>query len=101
MLPSHATWPDGGISTEAGIAEMQQRMETGKFKVASHLSEFFEEFRLYHRREGVIVKERDDILSAVRIAVMAKRFGKTMPLGSANVARKASLVADGIDFPLF
>jgi hypothetical protein len=67
MLPTHATWPDGGFSTEAGVMEMQERMATGRFKVAAHLSEFFEEFRMYHRKDGQIVKERDDIISAVRI----------------------------------
>jgi hypothetical protein len=35
MLPVHATWPDGGFSTEAGVTEMQERMTTGKFKVAA------------------------------------------------------------------
>ena len=51
-------------------------METGRFKVFSTCPEFFEEFRLYHRKDGKIVKERDDVISAVRYAVMMKRFAE-------------------------
>lgn len=82
MLGQHATWPDGGFSTEAGVLEMQDRFATGRLKIASHLSEFFEEFRLYHRKDGLIVKERDDIISALRIAIMMRRFAKEVNLGS-------------------
>ena len=101
MLPQHATWPDGGFSTEAGIAEMQQRMTTGKFKVANHLSEFFEEFRLYHRKDGLIVKERDDILSATRIALMMKRCARRTTLGSQVAPRERLAQAEGVDFDVF
>jgi hypothetical protein len=38
---------------------------------------WFDEFRLYHRKNGIIVKERDDIISATRYAVMMRRFAKT------------------------
>ncbi len=101
MLAVHATWPDGGFSTEAGIVEMQGRMETGRFKVANHLSEFFDEFRIYHRKDGQIVKERDDILSATRIAVMMKRYARAVPLGSAYPVRAAAKVAADVDFDPF
>jgi phage terminase large subunit-like protein len=82
MLPDHATWPDGGVSTEAGILEMDDRMKSGRFKVAAQLSEFFEEYRFYHRKDGQIVKLKDDIMSAARVAVMMKRSGKAVHLGS-------------------
>lgn len=104
MLPMHATWPDGGFSTEAGILEMAERMEVGRFKVASHLSEFFEEFRMYHRKDGQIVKERDDILSATRIAIMMKRHAKAVQLGYADTSRRHTdevQIAADMDFPLF
>ncbi len=64
------------ISVEAGLAEMLTRMETGRMKVFQHLADWFEEFRLYHREDGRIVKERDDILSATRYALMDLRFAK-------------------------
>lgn len=73
MCEGHATFPDGSNSTEAGITEMDERFKTGKLKVAKHLSDWHEEFRLYHRKDGLIVKVRDDLLSATRIAVMARR----------------------------
>jgi hypothetical protein len=75
MLPSHATHPDGGYGVEAGIMEILTRMQTGRFKVFAHLTEWFSEFRLYHRKDGKIFKERDDLMDATRTAVMALRFG--------------------------
>ena len=39
------------------------------------------EFRLYHRMDGLIVKLRDDRLSASRYALMMLRFAKTRPRG--------------------
>ncbi|MGF6643125.1 terminase large subunit domain-containing protein [Paraburkholderia sp. GAS82] len=75
MLPTHATWPDGGNSVEAGVWEMQERMLNGRWKVFSHLNEWFEEKRLYHRDEnGRIVKQRDDLISASRYAYMMRRL---------------------------
>jgi len=101
MLPHHATWPDGSVSTEAGIFEMDERFATGRLKVASHLSDFFEEFRLYHRKDGLIVKLKDDILSALRVAIMMKRFATPAVLGNVFTKRKSGAIADGVDFPLF
>jgi hypothetical protein len=75
MLPMHSTHPDGGYGVEAGIMEILTRMQTGRFKVFAHLSEWFSEFRLYHRKDGKIFKERDDLMDATRIAVMSLRFG--------------------------
>lgn len=73
MLPMHATFEDGTNGLEAGIAEMLDRMQTGRLKVFSHLAEWFEEFNTYHRKDGLIVKEADDLLSATRYAVMMRR----------------------------
>lgn len=57
MMVEHATHPEGGFGVEAGLMEMLDRMQTGRLKVFANLSEWFEEFRLYHRLEGKIVKE--------------------------------------------
>ena len=76
MLAKHATFTDGGNGVEAGIMEMLTRMQTGRLKVFSHLSDWFEEFRMYHRKDGVIVKERDDIMDATRYAVMMLRHAE-------------------------
>ncbi|WP_440657333.1 terminase large subunit domain-containing protein [Ensifer adhaerens] len=76
MLPERATFDDGTNGVEAGISDMLQRMQTGRFKVFSTAGEWFEEFRLYHRKDGRIVKERDDVISASRYALMMKRFAR-------------------------
>lgn len=101
MLPDHATFEDGGYGTEAGVLEMDERMKTGRFRVASHLSDWFGEYRNYHRKNGLIVKVRDDILSATRIGVMAKRFGQPGPLGNRRPNRRRQQIADGVDFDPF
>ena len=103
MLPEHATFPDGGYSTEAGVEEMREREMNGKLKYASHLSELFEERRFYHRKDGLIVKLKDDILSATRVAIMARRFGKAVMLGGkrANRNNGQTMIAKGIDFAIF
>jgi hypothetical protein len=76
----------GGNGVEAGIMELLDRMQTGRFKVFNHLEDFFQEYRLYHRKDGKIVKVFDDILSAVRYASMMLRFAKVnTPKRSANV----------------
>lgn len=101
MLPNHATWPDGGVSTEAGILEMDERMRSGRLKVAAHLSEWFEEYRFYHRKDGKIVKIKDDLMSATRIAVMQKRSAKAVGLGGQAGQLPTASMATGTDFDVF
>lgn len=75
MLGEHATWPDGGNKVEPGIHEIRERMLDGKFKVFSTCTDFFEEFRMYHRDEtGKIAKTNDDVLDAIRYAYMMRRY---------------------------
>lgn len=88
MLKEKATHPpakgqqegQGGNGVEAGIMEMLSRMETGRLKVFSNLDEFFQEYRLYHRKDGKIVKVFDDILSACRYGIMMLRHAKVKPV---------------------
>lgn len=68
-----------GNGVEAGIYEILDFMQTQRFKVFSTLSEWFEEYRLYHREDGQIVKERDDLMSATRYAFMMRRFASVEP----------------------
>ena len=77
LLKDRATFEDGSNGVEAGIAEMLSRMQTQRLKVFSHLEDFFEEFRLYHRKDGMVVKVTDDVLSATRYAMMMLRKAKT------------------------
>lgn len=74
MLHERATFDDGSNGLEAGVFEMFDRIQTGRLKVFSHLNDWFEEFRLYHRKDGIIVKLNDDLLSSTRYAMMMRRF---------------------------
>jgi hypothetical protein len=73
MLPQRATFEDGSSGLEAGVMEMFDRMQTDRLKVFSHLRDWFEEFNLYHRKDGQIVKLGDDLMAATRYAMMMKR----------------------------
>ena len=77
MLHEHAQFEDGSVSVEAGLMDMLARMQTGRFKVFKHLLDWLEEFRLYHRKDGKVVKEGDDLLAATRYAVMMLRYART------------------------
>jgi phage terminase large subunit-like protein len=84
MLSEHAHYKDErGHSREAGVIEIFEYMRTGKFKVFSNLSQWFEEKRLYHRAKGVIVAERDDILSATRYAFVMRHKARTRTIETA------------------
>ena len=77
MLFQHAQFEDGGVSVEAGLMAMLTWMQTGKFKVFKELNDWWEEYRLYHRKDGLVVKEGDDLMAATRYAVMMLRFAST------------------------
>jgi hypothetical protein len=105
MFATHSTFPQGGYATEAGIMEMMQRFTSGRLKVCSHLTDWWDEFLSYHRDEtGSIVKVHDDLMSATRILVMmAKRFTVGgIPMGSLggqhwkDFARKNIPTSDGV-----
>ena len=57
--------------------DMLTRMQTGRFKVFKSHNDWFEEFRLYHRKDGKVVAEGDDLMSATRYAIMMLRFAST------------------------
>ena len=76
LTPERATFDDGTNGVEAGVSDMLQRMQTGRWKVFNTCQTWLEEFRLYHRDDGKIVKERDDILCGSRYALMMKRFAE-------------------------
>jgi len=56
---------------EAGIEQVRGRLATGRLKIASHLSDLFDEYRIYRRDEnGRVVKEHDHYMDALRYLVM-------------------------------
>lgn len=79
LLNDKAEWPEGGNSVEAGLIDMLDRMQTGRFKVFSSLAGWLSEFRIYHRDNGQIVKIKDDRISASRYALMMLRHAKVKP----------------------
>ena len=80
MRIEHATHRAGGYGVEAGVQEMLQAMQTGRFKVFKHLQDWWNEFHAYHRKDGQIVKEVDDLMAATRIAWMDRRFACVKPV---------------------
>lgn len=76
MLKDSARFSNKSNSVEAGIIELLDRMKTGRFKVFNNCLNWLDEFRLYHRKDGKIVKENDDLLDATRYALMCLRFAK-------------------------
>jgi len=51
-------------------------MQIGRWKVFSTCRESFGKFCLYHRKDGRIVTERDDVLNASRYALTTKHLAK-------------------------
>lgn len=92
MLPNHATFADGSYGVEAGIEEIIGRMMTGRFKVFEHLEDWWAEFRVYHRKDGKIVKLQDDIMSATRYAVMMLRFAAVQRTRRMRLVRNLGVV---------
>lgn len=71
----------GGNQVEAGLLEMLERMQTGRWKVFRTCGMWLEEFRLYHRKDGKVVKLADDLISASRYAYMMRRFAEVQSRG--------------------
>jgi len=69
----------GGNKVEPGIFEMFTRMNTGRFKVFANLTEWFDEFKSYHRKNGLIVDVDEDLMSATRYACLSLRHAITKP----------------------
>lgn len=99
MLRQRATFEDGSHGVEAGVAELMARMQTMRLRVFSHLNDWFEEFRLYHRKDGLIVKDGDDLMSATRYAAMMRRFAKTHE--EANARPRGGSLGPVVSFGVF
>ena len=72
---TNAKTAEGSVRVEAGIVEVRQAMIEGKFRVFSHLSEWFKEKATYlYKEDGSVTKERDDLLDATRYAYIMRRY---------------------------
>lgn len=80
MWNTHATHPDGGFGLDASVKDLFDRMRTGRFKVLSTCTNFFEEARRYHMKQVngkvQIVRIYDDLLSATMKALMMIRVAR-------------------------
>lgn len=75
MLPESASFDDDKRnSVQAGLDNILDRMTMGKFKVFRHHNDWFDEMEQYHRQEGKVMKEYDDLMDATRYAIMDLRF---------------------------
>jgi phage terminase large subunit-like protein len=77
---SNPPGPDGkpgGNAREPGVSFLMKAMEEGRFKAFRTCTKFLQETKLYHREDGKIVDRNDDMISAVRYAVvMAGRYAR-------------------------
>jgi hypothetical protein len=78
---------------------MENRLATDRLKIASHLTEVFDEYVGYHRINGLIHKVDDDLLSAIRIGLMDLRYAKALgPAGmGGGFQRNEPRIAKGVD----
>ena len=108
MLGEHATFEKGGFDFEAGISLMHQRLANSKLRVYRNLTDWFTEYRMYHRVGGLVNKINDDLMSATRILCMAIRKAREPSdhrpgyrEGVRYQRQPQQTMAKGLDFDLF
>lgn len=71
----NAKTEEGSTRVEAGLVEVRQAMVEGRFRVFSHLSEWFKEKATYlYKEDGSVTKVNDDILDATRYGYIMRRY---------------------------
>jgi hypothetical protein len=101
-------------SLEGGVQEIDLREKNGKWKVSRSCVCYLEERRLYHRKDGEIVRLRDDVLSAARYGAMMRRLfkpfdecdswsaGAAWPSGTGGMRRSGGpTIARDVDYDPF
>ena len=76
MLSKHAHYGCGGYSLEKSVMDVISRVKSGRLRVFRNLTRLVEEMNFYHRENGKIVKEKDDLISALRYGLMMLRHSK-------------------------
>lgn len=79
MLPMSARYNDdrgGPQGREAIVQDILGRMKDGRFKVFYQLRDWFDEKATFHRKDGLIVPYKDDLMSATGYAMMMLRHAR-------------------------
>jgi hypothetical protein len=69
-------------AVEAGITEVWNLLVSGQLKVMASLTNWFREFRKYHRDDkgsGKIVKRDDHLMDATRYLIVSGRLQMRLP----------------------
>src|SRR5690606_1487839 len=85
----------GAQPVEPVVIDILERMRTGRFRVFKHLTDWFEEKRLYHRKDGKIVDIQDDLMSATRYGMMMLRKARVYIPPRRHVPRYTAPVIGG------
>lgn len=80
--------------TEANIYHMRQRLETGRLRVFSTMLKWREEYESYHRVEGKIVKEFDDLIDATLYLLSRMETFSTKPIKRGSVVVEPTQFGD-------
>jgi phage terminase large subunit-like protein len=82
MMDEPATLPNlkgpAAVSLEGGVAAIDACERAGKWKVARGMVSYLAERRLYHRKDGEIIRLKDDVLAAARYAYAMRRNFRTL-----------------------
>jgi phage terminase large subunit-like protein len=78
---------EGDNAVEPPLLDMVERSQTGRLKVFKTCRHWLEEKRMYHRKEGKLVKLNDDVISASRYAYMMLRYAITEPVKARHKSR--------------
>jgi hypothetical protein len=108
-MAEHAQTGEGGDSLWSSIADLTARLNNGQLIVFSHLTMLREELLSYHydEKDGVtkIVEKDDDLIAALRYAVMKHKKG-VAPSGLSPSERafrrmRQPKIAAGVDIDPF
>lgn len=84
-----------GNAVEAGIHEVWMRLSTGRIKVFKHLTNFCQEYGLYHRDEnGKIVKKHDHLMDCLRMLILSG-IERMVPVPAKNTMGSNSFAFHG------
>lgn len=105
MLSQHASDPTFGTSVWGSVTDLLQRLQYGSLKIFNHCSQLRQELREYHQKDGEIVRERDDAISALRYGIMSLRKAKAPdfqhPLARAHRPSQSAIAKDADLDPFF